>query len=67
MLDRPPERQGRITSADMQYQLGALTMQEMDLKRELSSLGHAISINTLNNWEARVTEYLLDWQKVLKV
>lgn len=59
-------RQGRITSADMQYQLSALTMQEMDLKRELSSLGHAISINALNNWEARVTEYLLDLQEGVK-
>lgn len=37
-------------------------MQEINLKRELASLGHAISINSLKNWEAKVTEYLADLQ-----
>jgi hypothetical protein len=28
------------------------------LKRELSSLGQAINVNALNDWELKVTEYL---------
>lgn len=50
------------TATDLEYQLGALTMQEISLKHELSSLGQAISINALNNWEASVNEYLADLQ-----
>jgi hypothetical protein len=53
-------RKGNLTTADMEYQLGALTMQELSLKRELSSLGQAICINALNDWEAKVDEYLTD-------
>lgn len=37
-------------------------MQEINLKHELSSLGQAISLNALNDWEARVNEYLTDLQ-----
>jgi hypothetical protein len=43
-------------------QLGALIMQEISLKHDLSLLGQAISINALNNWEACVNEYLTDLQ-----
>jgi DNA invertase Pin-like site-specific DNA recombinase len=53
-------RKGSITTADMEYQLGAMTLQEVSLKRELSSLGQAININTLNDWEAKINEYLAD-------
>jgi len=55
-------RKRAITATDLEYQLGALTMQEISLKHELSSLGQAISINALNNWEASVSEYLADLQ-----
>lgn len=51
-----------ITATDMESQLSPLTMQEISLKHELSSLGQAISINALNNWEASVNEYLTDLQ-----
>jgi len=37
-------------------------MQEVSLKRELSSLGQTISINDLDNWEAKVKEYFADLQ-----
>ncbi len=53
-------RKGSITTADMEYQLSAMTLQEVSLKRELSSLGQAININTLNDWEAKLNEYLAD-------
>ena len=55
-------RKCAITATDLEYQLGALTMQEISLKHELSSLGQATSINTLNNWEASANEYLADLQ-----
>ena len=55
-------RLGRITSVDMQLELGTFTMQEINLKRELASLAYTISLNALNNWEEKVTEYLLDLQ-----
>lgn len=35
-------------------------MQEINLKRELASLAYTISLNALNHWEEKVTEYLLD-------
>lgn len=44
----------------MEQQLGTLTMQEVSLKRELSTLGQAIHINALNDWEAKFSEYLVD-------
>jgi hypothetical protein len=44
----------------MEQQLGILTMQEVSLKRELSTLGQAININALNDWEAKFSEYLAD-------
>ena len=50
------------TATDLEYRLGALTMQEISLKHELSSSGQAININALNNWEASVNEYLADLQ-----
>ncbi len=55
-------RKGNLTASDMEYQLSALTMQEVSLKRELSSLGQTISINDLDNWEAKVKEYFADLQ-----
>jgi hypothetical protein len=40
--------------------LNQLTFQEVTLKRDLSSLGEAINIIALENWEAAVAEYLAD-------
>jgi len=53
-------RKGSITTTDMEYQLGAMTLQEVSLKHELSSLGQAININAINDWEAKLNEYLAD-------
>lgn len=55
-------RIGAFTNADMEQQLGVLTLQEVSLKRELSSLGHAININSLKNWETKLAEYFADLQ-----
>jgi len=53
-------RKGTFTASDMEQQLNQLTFQEVTLKRELSSLGEAININALNDWEASVEEFLVD-------
>src|SRR5690606_40564010 len=53
-------RQGKITATDMENQLGAMTMQELSLKHELSSLGQRINLNSLNDWEEKFVEYLAD-------
>lgn len=55
-------RQGKITTTDMENQLSAMTLQELSLKHELSSLGQRININSLNDWEERFMEYLVDLQ-----
>jgi hypothetical protein len=44
----------------MEQQLNQLTFQEVTLRRELASLGEAININTLEDWEASVAEFLAD-------
>lgn len=44
----------------MEQQLGILTLQGISLNRELSSLGQAININALKNWESKLDEYLAD-------
>ena len=55
-------RQGKITATDMENQLSAMTLQEVSLKHELSSLGQRININSLNDWEEKFMEYLADLQ-----
>ncbi len=55
-------RKGAITESDMDYQLGALTLQELSLKREFAEIGQAVNISALGDWETRVTEYLADLQ-----
>ena len=59
-------RQRKFTAADMENQLGILTVQEVSLKRELASLGRSININALENWEAKVSAYLEDLQSGLR-
>jgi hypothetical protein len=44
----------------MEQQLATLTLQEVSHKRDLSSLGQAININALDNWDAEFEEYLTD-------
>ena len=53
-------RKGKITDEDMEYQLTALTLQENNLKRELSTYAEIVQITDLNNWEQVAREYFLD-------
>lgn len=55
-------RKGSITTSDMEQQLATLTLQEVNLKHGLSSLGQAINLNALDNWEAKFAEYWADLQ-----
>ena len=53
-------RKGAISDSDMEYQLGAMTLQELSLKRDLASVRQAVNIHLLGDWEAKVKEYLAD-------
>ena len=59
-------RRGGISEIDMDYQLGALTLQESNLKRELGSIGQAVNIHLSSDWEEKVQEYLVDLQAGLE-
>jgi len=51
-------RKGRITDEDMDYQLGTLTLQELNVKKELMALGEVARLNGLDDWEEVAREYL---------
>ena len=55
-------RKGSITESDMDYQLGAIALQEISLKREYADIGQAVNVYALGDWETRVIEYLADLQ-----
>ena len=46
----------------MDQQLSSMSMMERDLKRELAGIGQVINIELLDQWEAKVKEYLQDIQ-----
>jgi site-specific DNA recombinase len=51
-----------ITQEDLEYQLAALTLQELGLKRELAAYIEATNLHELDNWEEAIREYFLDLQ-----
>ena len=53
-------RKGAFPVSDMEQQLNQLTFQEVTLRKELSSLGEAVNINALEDWESKVLEFLAD-------
>jgi hypothetical protein len=55
-------RKRSITDEDMEYQLTALTLQEMNLKKELATYGEVLQLTALDNWEKIVLEHFLDLQ-----
>ena len=55
-------RRGGISQTDMDYQLGALTLQELTFKRDLMSVGNAINANFLQDWDGRARKYFIDLQ-----
>lgn len=58
----PPARKGYITAAVLEHQLNPMNMLELELKRELSTLGQAINIELLDQWEVKVKEHPQDTQ-----
>lgn len=58
-------RKGAITEGDMDYQLGALSLQETTLKRELASRGQVLNMDDLGDWEAQIAEYFADLKEGL--
>ena len=55
-------RKGSITDEDMEYQLGALTLQEMALKKELAAYSEISNMAMLDDWERAAEEFFLDLQ-----
>ena len=55
-------RKNVITQEDMEYHLGALTLQELSLKRELATHSEVASLHELENWEQAISEYFFDLQ-----
>ncbi len=53
-------RKGSITEQDMDRQLGEMSLQEVALKRELSSAREIIDTSVIENWEPHVRQYLAD-------
>lgn len=51
-----------ITAEDMEYQLTAIALQEMTLKRDLATFGDVIELAALDDWEQTAREYFLDLQ-----
>lgn len=46
----------------MEYQLGAIDLQTISLKRDLATIGQAVNIQLLGDWESMVRENLADLQ-----
>lgn len=59
-------RKGIFTVSDMEHQLSQLNFHEVTLKQELTALGGRININSLNNWEERMAEFLVDLRVGIK-
>lgn len=61
-------RKGKITSDDMDFQLGGLTMEEAYIKRELSTAATIYEIGNIDNWETAAQAYLEDlWYGALSL
>lgn len=53
-------RKGTITDEDLEYQLTALTLQEMNVKKELANCSHTVELAALKDWEVAAKEYFYD-------
>ena len=54
--------QSCISERGMDYQLGALTLQKLRLKREFVSIEQAVNIHLLGDCEEQIIEYVADLQ-----
>jgi DNA invertase Pin-like site-specific DNA recombinase len=63
-------RKGRLSDEDMEYQLGALNMQELDIKKKLNNHNEIEQIDKLKDWESITRDYFkdlsagLEWLKI---
>lgn len=55
-------RKGKITEDDMDYQIGAVSMQEQYLKQEMANLEAFEILPAMNNWEELALEHLMNLQ-----
>jgi site-specific DNA recombinase len=51
-------RKGTLTEVDMEYQLGALTAQEVSLRQEIAELSEIVHLAAMADWEAQAIQYI---------
>lgn len=51
-------RKGTLTEADMEYQLGILTAQEVSLRQEMAELSEIVHLTALADWETQARRYI---------
>ena len=51
-------RRGTLTEADMEYQLGILTVQEVGLRQEMAALSGIVHLAALADWETQARRYI---------
>jgi len=53
-------RKGKLTDEDMEYQLAALNIQELSIKKRLTNHQRIDNASRLKDWESITTNYLTD-------
>lgn len=53
-------RKGKLSDEDMEYQLGALNIQELDIKKKLNNHNEFQQIDKLKDWESITRSYFND-------
>jgi site-specific DNA recombinase len=51
-------RKRNISEEDMQYQLGALSLQELEIRKDMAQIGEINQLAALSHWEDKLREYL---------
>ncbi|MHC1740156.1 MAG: recombinase family protein [Anaerolineaceae bacterium] len=63
-------RKNRISDEDMEYQLSAINIQELDIKKKINNQNELEQVDRLKNWESITIDYLkelsagLEWLKI---
>ncbi|MFZ5902726.1 MAG: recombinase family protein [Chloroflexota bacterium] len=59
-------RKGAISESEMEQQLSSMSIQEVELKKQLTAIDEAIDMRLLIDWEAKVTQYFVDLQEGIR-
>jgi DNA invertase Pin-like site-specific DNA recombinase len=59
-------RKGAISESEMEQQLSSMSIQEVELKKQLTAIDEAIDMRLLIDWEAKVMQYFVDLQEGIR-